>query len=320
MDKKRKKIKNFSGVTILVVGDVALDGYVRGNVERMSPEAPAPVLLESSRKYELGCAANVARNVASLGAKVILAGVIGADVEGKLIRDMCKKSGIAMSFAIERGRPTTVKTRIMNGRNQLVRVDREVATPISKRAERELISKISNVRSLDFVIVSDYRKGVLKKKLMGAIRKKWGGGKIIADFKPAHSGFVRNVFAITPNIKETFEMTGLRANKPSNARKAAKLLGARHGSSVVLKRGGRGITVYEKSSGRFAHIPPRLVEVSDVTGAGDTVIAALALMCAIGSDLIEAAEFANSAAGIVVGKQGTATVTAQEIEQFKNGR
>src|SRR3989344_5102752 len=193
MDKKRKKIKNFSGVTILVVGDVALDGYVRGNVERMSPEAPAPVLLESSRKYELGCAANVARNVASLGAKVILAGVIGADVEGKLIRDMCKKSVIAMSFAIERGMPTTVKTRIMNGRNQLVRVDREVATPISKRAERELISKISNVRSLDFVIVSDYRKGVLKKKLMGAIRKKWGGGKIIADFKPAHSGFVRNV-------------------------------------------------------------------------------------------------------------------------------
>src|SRR3989344_9513402 len=140
MDKKRKKIKNFSGVTILVVGDVALDGYVRGNVERMSPEAPAPVLLESSKSYELGCAANVARNVASLGAKVILAGVIGADVEGKRICDMCKKSGIAMRFAIERGRPTTVKTRIISGNNQLVRIDRETSKPISKSAERELIS------------------------------------------------------------------------------------------------------------------------------------------------------------------------------------
>src|SRR3989338_8078535 len=132
MKRKRKKL-NFSNITILVLGDVALDGYIHGNVERMSPEAPAPVLLESSRNYVLGCAANVANNIASLGGKVILAGVVGDDKEGKNIAALCKKQGIVPLLAIDPARPTTVKTRIIASLEQLVRVDRESKTPISKK-------------------------------------------------------------------------------------------------------------------------------------------------------------------------------------------
>ena len=307
-------MKNFNNLHILVIGDVALNIAISGSVDRISPEAPVPVVLEASRKLTLGCAAGVADCVAALGARATLLGVIGDDDEAKDIVRLCKEKNITVGFVRDVARPTIRKTRIFARHRQLLRIDAEKIDILSAEIEKKLIAEIEAAKTPDFIIVSDYHKGTLTSAVMDALRGRFGADKIIADFKPANAPLLDNIFAITPNLKEAYELTGVLGVEDATAERIATMLAERHQSSVVFKRSEHGMTVLDKHSGVIRHIPSKALEVFDVTGAGDSVIAAVACMLASGSDLFEAAEFANRVAAIAVAKEGVATVTLEEVE------
>lgn len=307
-------IHSFKNRKILVVGDVVLDLYVRGMAERISPEAPVPVLLEKSRQYILGGAGNVAANAAALGAKVVLAGLVGNDVEGGMARKLCRAARIKPLFFAEKDRPTSLKTRATAMRHQILRLDRENVFPMSRAAENKFISVLRGTENFDAVIISDYLKGCLTPKVAEFLRTHFGAKKIIAGLKPQHADFYKNVFAVVMNTKECEVLTGLDASSDSVAAKAAKILVRRFTSSVVLTRGEHGLTVGDKKTRRATHWPAKALQVYDVTGAGDTALAVFALAVVSGGDLKDAADLANRAAGIVVAKEGTATVSPKELK------
>ncbi len=304
-----KLIENFKSERILVVGDVLLDIYIRGEVERISPEAPVPVVLEKERIYALGGAGNVAANAAALGGKVTLVAICGNDPEGKIVRRLCAARKISGKFVSEHGRPTSLKTRPIARRHQLLRIDREISSDISGPTETKLISLIARLGDFDYVIAQDYSKGCLTPRVMEFLKSHFGRKKIIIGVKPGRTDAYHGVFVIVLNLKEAHALTGIRADSDATAAKAAKILSGRFASSVVLTRGERGITTCDKLTRRTRHIPTRALHVYDVTGAGDTVLATLTLMLGTGAKLDEAADVANHAAGIVVGVEGTATVT-----------
>lgn len=299
---------------ILVIGDVSLEPSIHGKVDRISPEAPVAVVLEGERSYNVGCAANVAANVAALGGHASLAGVVGQDSEAKVLAKLCRAKGIKTFFCTDLARPTTLKTRVFASRHQLLRIDRESHAPLSTSAQERLKKEIASVSRPDIIIISDYMKGVVTHSLMEWLKKHFGGAKILADIKPEHASFFKGIRAITPNLNEALEMTGVAADSNVRAAAAAKKISRKLGVSVVLTRGEYGMTIFEKETGRIAHIASRALQVYDVSGAGDTVIAALAIKISEGSDLFEAAAFANKAAGVAVGRHGVVTVTREEVE------
>jgi len=306
---QKKIVENFKNERILVVGDALLDLYIRGEVERISPEAPVPVVLEKERLYALGGAGNVAANAAALGGKVTLAAVCGNDPEGKIIRRLCAARKIAGKFVSERGRPTSLKTRPIARRHQLLRIDREITADISKGTEAKLMSLIAKAGDFDYVIAQDYSKGCLTPRVMEFLKSRFGRKKIIVGVKPGRMEAYRGVYLVVLNLKEAQALTGIRADSDAATARAAKILSREFSSSVALTRGEYGITTYDKAASKTCHIPTRALHVYDVTGAGDTVLATLTLMLGAGAKLNEAAEVANHAAGIVVGIEGTATVT-----------
>lgn len=301
---------------LLVVGDVMYDVFLRGDVERISPEAPVPVVRERSKTGHLGGAANTAANIASLGGRVTLVGVVGNDEGGKEIVRLCRKAGIEPRLVTDPARMTATKTRIAARHHQLVRVDRESEGPLSPAGERRLMHMLKSVAKPDMVVISDYGKGVVTKDMMSALRR-LGGGNIVADIKPRHAPLFRKIRAITPNIDEAEALTGIRSDVAKRAAEAARTIAKKMQTSVVLTRGEHGMTVCEAPSGRTTHIPSDAKEVFDVTGAGDTVVAALALALSAGEKLTDAARFANRVAGIAVGREGTATVSAKEVQAFE---
>jgi D-beta-D-heptose 7-phosphate kinase/D-beta-D-heptose 1-phosphate adenosyltransferase len=317
VSRAQKLLKAMRGEQVLVLGDVMLDEFLWGDVSRISPEAPVPVVEVKRQTFHLGGAGNVASNVRSLGGRPSLAGVIGKDVAGDKVRDVLVETGIEdLLVPADRGRPTTVKTRIIARHQQVVRADREHADEISAALEDALLSRVRQaLPACSALILSDYQKGVLTPRLMKAVLGLAGRRKIpiLVDPKVRHFTRYRRVSVLTPNHLEAEQATGIRIRSSSDLEAAGrKILGLLKCDAVLVTRGEQGMTLFRQRLPPL-HIPAAAREVFDVTGAGDTVIAALGLACSAGASLEEAARLANHAAGVVVGKLGTAAATPGEI-------
>lgn len=296
---------------VLVIGDVMLDEYLAGSVTRMSPEVPtAPVLAINERDIRLGGAANVAHNVALLGGDVELIGIRGADEAGTELVAALKKLGIK-DLLVVTNRPTTCKTRLLDQGNQLMRVDVEDASSLAPKARTQIISAIKKSRP-DIVIVSDYAKGVFSKEIAKALLDKFGGGLLIGDIKPANAKLVKGFRAVTPNRHEAIAMLGggNRADRDLAVELRKKL-----GCGVAVTLGEHGSMVCDTENKGGTVVDPHPVDERDVTGAGDTFTAALALGLARGKNLAGAAHQANIAAAIAVSQQGTVAVKAHEVQR-----
>lgn len=311
-------------LTVWVVGDIVLDEYAIGDVARISPEAPVPVVRVQRFEDRLGGAANVARQVAALGARVALAGLVGNDAAGGRILGLCRESGIDVGAVRQLAkRPTSRKLRTLARNQQLVRLDWEDTTPCPADAIDWMIERLREGRAPDVVILSDYAKGVLTPALIGRIREiaTPADTRIVVDPKQRDFGAYRGASILTPNLHE-LEITAGRTFDPEDtasiaacAQSLALDIGA---DALVVKRGGRGMLVAPARGSHHA-IPARGRSLFDPTGAGDTVVAVLATMLAVGATLVEAATMANAAAGITVGKIGTVSVAPSEIVEFLGG-
>ncbi len=313
-------IKNFSGARVLVVGDIMVDHFIWGKVWRISPEAPVPVVEVARESLLLGGSANVMHNILSAGGAVYAAGVIGSDDMGRWFLDECKRKKVGTEgIVIEDGRPTTVKTRIVAHSQQMVRFDREKVDPIREDSVRRIAGYIqSAMKDFHAIVISDYNKGVVSEALLEGIRKARAGGKttVCVDPKQEDFSFYRGFDVITPNHHEAARAVGL-ARVESGQKKPLEIgrkILERYGfKAVLITRGEEGMDLFERGSA--IHISAVAKEVYDVTGAGDTVIGLFALAVAAGANFKEAAYIANQAAGIVVGKVGTASVSQDELVQ-----
>ena len=315
---------NFKKGTVLVIGDLVMDHFIWGKVRRISPEAPVPVVGINSESLILGGAANVVNNIHSLGGRVLVCGVIGKDDAGKKLVYELKQKGIPPEGVIVEGdRPTSVKTRIIAHSQQVVRFDREKRDKIHLDAMKSIIDYTKKkIGSVGVVVISDYAKGVISEELveevMNIARK--NNKPVAVDPKVSHFDFYKNVSIITPNNDEASQASGIDIEDNASLLRAGEVLLNKLGSEAILiTRGEHGMSLFENNGG-ITHIPTVAKEVYDVSGAGDTVIGSVALSIASGASFKEAAVISNFAAGIVVGKVGTATVTPKELKKaVKNG-
>lgn len=314
-------IKNFSQAKVLVIGDLMIDEFIYGKAERISPEAPVPVVNVVEKSYRLGGAANVLVNIHALKGNGSLCGVVGNDEMGSKFTNEIKHLGITADGIItEGGRPTTVKTRIIaDQRQQVVRYDQEVRKGITHASRKKILSYLKGImESVNALIISDYQKGVvshaLLKELLPLARRR---RLIVCVDHPKsnnHTLYEKYAHIITPNKKEAAKVSGIEIESEEDLVKAGKkLLSNLACEAVLITRGEEGMTLFGKGKGKITHIPTKAKEVYDVTGAGDTVIATLAMALAVGASYGEAARIANHAAGIVVSKLGTATVNREEL-------
>jgi len=317
MNRKRVEdiLSRFSGKTIVVVGDVMLDEFIWGKVRRISPEAPVPVVEVTDETYRLGGSGNVAANIQDLGGKAIPLGVVGRDAASDRIGELLEKAGIETYGLVRADRPTTVKTRILAHSQQVVRADRESKQPVSAEVNVDLAGLFTQfVPNAAAVIVSDYDKGVVNRELMTTIlaKARQHGIPVFLDPKVHHADYYRPITLITPNHREAELLSGLAIDNQRALEEAGqRLLEKFDCEYVLITRGEEGMSLFDRSGSH--HLPTFAREVFDVTGAGDTVIAALALARTGGATMQESAVLANHAAGIVVGKVGTATVSRSEL-------
>jgi D-beta-D-heptose 7-phosphate kinase/D-beta-D-heptose 1-phosphate adenosyltransferase len=320
-----KWIAGFSGKKVLVVGDLMLDEFIWGKVSRISPEAPVPVVNVTGESYYPGGAANVARNIREFTAGAAVMGIAGTDPHGRRLVALLENAGIDIS-AVQQDPAfsTTVKTRIVARNQQVVRVDRERPGPLTaEQTERSMRLLDPAIAAVDAVIVADYGKGCLNQTLADYICRLAGErGKILTVDPHPHTSLAwTNATAIKPNRAETFLAAGLRPTDPiepalrdepllAAGRELLRKWGTR---SLLITLGEQGMALLEPGAPPY-HTPTRAKEVFDVSGAGDTAIAVFTLGLAAGAPTAEAAELANCASGIVVGKLGTASVTAAELE------
>jgi rfaE bifunctional protein kinase chain/domain len=301
---------NLSKARVLVVGDVMLDRYWYGDATRISPEAPVPVVLWQREEVRPGGAANVARNCAALGARTRLLSVVGRDEAGAQIAKLLKREGVAASLHRDGSIRTTQKLRVVHRKHQLLRVDME--TPPSKEV---LASKLAEFRAAladcDVVLLSDYGKGGLAHIVTMIREARKAGRRVLVDPKGDDYTRYKGASVITPNLAELREVVGGWANEKDLAQRAQRLRESLRLEALLLTRGEHGMTLFRR--GRAMSVKAQAREVSDVTGAGDTVIATLAVMLAAGEGLESAVRTANRAGGIKVGKFGTAVVTPQEL-------
>lgn len=306
----------FSRKKILVVGDVILDRYIFGQVNRISPEAPVPVIKVSREEFRLGGAGNVAANIAMLGARDLLLGVCGDDLFAQEIAKLKNNEDRMVRCPANR---TIVKTRVISQRQQIVRIDREETIHLSADTERRMIAQILD-NPLDGILVSDYAKGTLNEAIMTALkeRARTADIPIIVDPKPPNFHLYRDITGITPNLIEAEQITHRKIGNHEEAAKAARAIQKKFKAHFSLvTRGGEGITASEKGKRTF-HLPAYSHEVFDVTGAGDTVAAVLILSLVAGATLREAVFLANAAASIVIEKVGTSQVTIEELQDRVN--
>jgi D-beta-D-heptose 7-phosphate kinase/D-beta-D-heptose 1-phosphate adenosyltransferase len=312
-------LRGFRKVRLLVVGDLVLDEYVWGDVERVSPEAPVPVVHVREETVVLGGAANVARNVVALGGNAAFCSVIGDDAAGRRAADLLKNLGVdPAGLQVAAGRPTTRKTRVIARSQQVVRFDRETLEPPPAAVGRRLLAAVlRELPACDAVVLEDYGKGVLSRSLVGRLMRRFraAGVPVIVDPKASVAPY-RGAALLKPNLREAETLSGVEIRTRGDlARAVAKLRRRIGGGAVVVTRGAEGMTVFEQAGeGVDVHTVAR--EVFDVQGAGDTSIAALALALRAGASLFEAAVIANAAAGVVVGKVGTATASADEVREL----
>jgi rfaE bifunctional protein kinase chain/domain len=295
---------------VLVVGDVMLDRYWIGDALRISPEAPVPVVLFQEEKASAGGAANVARNCAALRARTQLLSVVGDDNEGVLLAAMLKKDGVRASLHKDASVRTTQKLRVIGRRQQLLRVDFET-NPSREVLASKLAEFAAALPSCDVVILSDYGKGGLAHIARMIGRARAAGKKVLVDPKGDDYSRYRGAHVITPNVAELNDVVGAWKNEADLERRAQRLRGSLGLEALLLTRGADGMTLYRRSGALDIAAEKR--DVYDVTGAGDTVIAVLGAMLAAGAPIESAVRTANRAAGIVVGKFGTAVVTPEEL-------
>ena len=304
-------------VRVLVVGDIMLDRYVVGSVERISPEAPVPVLKFQHEALAPGAAANVARNVCAFGAEAILVGLVGKDASGADLTDLIAKiPGCRFAPALSPSRPTTTKTRLMADRHQIMRLDIEEAHPADAAEEAIVLEALAReIGHVDILVLSDYRKGTLTPNVIaGAIRLARARGlAVVVD--PKHDDFrlYEGATLVTPNRSEFTQAVGPVANEDNAIAEAAEgLLQRVNLEGLLVTRSEKGMTLVRRGQPPV-HLHAWARQVADVTGAGDTVVALLAVLLAEGLDAAGAATAANLGAGLVVEKPGTATVTRQEL-------
>lgn len=306
IDTLRRIIDRASTIRVLVVGDVMLDEYISGSATRISPEAPVPVVAVRRRHTLPGGAANVAANIAALGGRAALAGVTGNDTAAALLRESLQAADIVFDALVaDPARPTTTKTRVTAGGQQIVRFDHEDTSDLGDEARSALeTSTLRLLDSADAVVLSDYAKGVLsvdfcQTLIRAAIARAL---PVVVDPKSKDFTRYRGATVITPNLKEANAV----ADHP------AAILSAIAPSALLITRGDDGMSLHQQGHADF-RIPAAVNEVADVTGAGDTVVGVLAVALGVGLDLREAAAIANFAAGIAVGHHGTWAVTTQEL-------
>lgn len=318
--KLSKLIGDFSRKRILVLGDLMLDQFIRGKVSRLSPEAPVPVVQVTSETYVPGGAGNVCSNLTALGAAVVAIGLVGTDEAGNQLRGILQSKGTETSgILVDPERSTTQKCRVVADHQQVVRFDRDPGFPMSRPLQEDIAGSLQAAAPrCHALVISDYGKGVvtpfiLKHAIRAARRARI---PITVDPKVEHFRRYRGVDCITPNLQEAWAGMRLlyKEDEASILELGTRIQNALQTRSVLITRGERGMTLFEgRSPVRTTHIPAQAREVFDVTGAGDTVISVLTLALASGGSLLEAASLANRAAGIVVGKLGTATVVSSEL-------
>ena len=313
MTRRMDTVSPFARARVLVVGDVMLDRYWFGSVARISPEAPVPVVRVDRSEERPGGAANVARNVAALGARVTLLSVVGRDEAGVQLAKLLKRDGVGARLHRDRGISTTVKLRVIGRQQQLLRVDFET-TP----SHEVLSSKLREYRQLlrrhDAVILSDYGKGGLTHIAAMIAAAKAAGKPVLVDPKGEDFARYRGATLLTPNRAEFRQVAGTARSEADLTARAQKLRRTLGLEALLVTRSEEGMTLYRRGkSGSRLHVPAQAREVYDVSGAGDTVIATLGAAMASGMPLDEAVRIANRAAGIVVGKFGTAVVEPHEL-------
>lgn len=306
---------------ILVIGDIMLDIYYEGDIERISPEAPVPVFRYKSERYVPGGAANVAANLVSAGQSVSVLSIVGDDPNGSKLVEMLSSLDVNTDMILKTDRPTTSKTRFLaNNNQQVMRSDTEIAEEISGNIETSIIDSISSgLDSYDIIVISDYKKGLLTKRITQSAIRLAGDKEIrvIADIKDNNEGKYNGVYLLKPNRKELSELTGEKLNTDGDVEKAAKkLLDDTSCEYVLVTLGAKGMMLVGKDE--IASIPTYSREVFDVTGAGDTAIAYLAASLANGIDTKESMRIANIASGIEVGKVGTSQVSIDEVQAFSD--
>jgi D-beta-D-heptose 7-phosphate kinase/D-beta-D-heptose 1-phosphate adenosyltransferase len=315
----RELLAGMVGRRVVVVGDSTLDAYVAGEVERISPEAPVPVLVVEREEFMLGGAANVAKCLVALGARAGLCTVVGDDADGALFRSEAANLGIPPAGILaDRDRLTTRKTRIVARNQQVIRLDRETVAPLTPALEKRLCARIAAAaRRADALILSDYAKGVLTPAVCRAAIEAADGRPVLVDPKSLPWEPYRGATVIKPNVREAEAWAHARLSSVDDAAAAAQAIAQELGvAHVLLTRGQAGMLLASRAKGgggALLQIPARPRELVDVTGAGDVVAATLALALAVGAEIGEAAWLANVAAGVKVGKFGAATVTGQEI-------
>lgn len=309
-----------SSRNVIVYGDVMLDEFVWGDVTRISPEAPVPVVDIRRESVHLGGAANVLANLLALGARASVVGVVGQDQAGTRLRaELERVAGFERageSLVVDESRPSTIKTRIIAHSQLVVRADRELRTPVEAAIEERLISVLHDaLKEADAFVVSDYEKGAVTPRVLSQVLPfaYERGIPVLVDPKIRNFPFYRPATLITPNHHEALRLTNTEDHTDAGLKAAAHIIRERLGcESVLITRGERGMMLLEKEREPI-YVETAAREVYDVTGAGDTVIATLSAALSAGASMLEAAILANHAAGIVVGKVGTATATSDEI-------
>jgi len=309
-------INRFSRARVLVIGDLIMDHFIWGKVARISPEAPVPVVAVTSESLMLGGSANVVNNIHSLGGRSRVTGVIGRDDDGKRLIGALKEKKISSDgIIVDAKRPTTIKTRVIAHSQQVVRFDREMKDKIDPACTAKVLAYVRKaVKDADVVVISDYAKGLVTKTLVEetiAICRSLGK-PVAVDPKVEHFDYYAGATIITPNNLEASQASGVEISDDASLHRAGEVLFNKLGcAALLITRGEHGMSLFEPGS--ETHIPTVAKEVFDVSGAGDTVIGTLALAIASGASFREAAVLANFAAGVVVGKVGTATLTPDEL-------
>ncbi len=315
----KKWVKQFSHQTVLVVGDLMLDHYIWGAVARISPEAPVPVVNVSSESIRFGGAGNVLHNILSMGGRGIIAGVVGSDNAGAWITQELVSKGVGCDgIFLDSDRPTTKKTRVIAHHQQVVRYDHEKSGAIPSKIEKGLIDFIvRSMPQISGVVVSDYAKGVVTPRLFRTLLPiaKKSGVPVLVDPKVGHFSWYKNATLMTPNHLEAGQAAGrVIQDERTLEEVGAILLRKMDCEAILITRGEAGMSLFERGGG-VTHIPTEAKDVFDVTGAGDTVISALALAVCAGASLVDAARLANYAAGLAVGIVGTAAISKEMLAQ-----
>ena len=313
-------LDRIEGCPVAVLGDLMLDEYLFGEVHRISPEAPVPIVRVQREKWVLGGGANVAANLRALGADPLLVGVLQKDSAGERLMSLLGQLGIGTQALIfDPSRPTIIKTRVIGQQQQMLRIDREEAGPPSEHILDQLRNRLAEILAqAKALVISDYAKGAVSAPVMEVVREQcaFHGLPWIVDPKPAHKAFYQGATLMTPNTKETTELTGRPAKSDQDVALAGQALVEELGlQGLLVTRSEKGMALFAPDGDHRAPwmVPTEAREVFDVSGAGDTVIAAFSAAIGSGADWRDAAMLANAAAGVVVGKMGTATVNAGEI-------